>query len=134
MASNVNRSQHYGELQKVVDSLFRNAETSEMQMSAARADSTEDARPANISEKLNISEHTADVLGIAALNASPDPIEPTVTRLQVVMAAEAADLPEDLMRIVNLLPPGSYTRLKLTTQLNSAIGGHAWGQVYGTVS
>lgn len=58
----------------------------------------------------------------------------TVARLQAVLVAEAADLPEDLMRIVNLLPPGDYTRERLTTQLNSAITGHAWGQVYGTVS
>ena len=44
-----------------------------------------------------------------------------------------ADLPDDLAEIVNLLPPGSYTRQRLCDQLNSAIGGHAWGQVYGTV-
>ena len=50
-----------------------------------------------------------------------------------VVAAEAADLPDDLAEIVNLLPPGSYTRQRLCDQLNSAIGGHAWGQVYGTV-
>ena len=47
--------------------------------------------------------------------------------------AEAADLPEELLRIVTLLPPGDYTRARLCTQLNSAIAGHAWGQVYGTV-
>ena len=58
----------------------------------------------------------------------------TITRLQAVLSAEAADLPDDLTRIVNLLPPGDYTRERLTTQLNSAITGHAWGQVYGTVS
>ncbi|WP_165253884.1 hypothetical protein [Adlercreutzia sp. ZJ304] len=58
----------------------------------------------------------------------------TVTRLQTVLAAESSDLPDDLMSIVNLLPPGEYTRERLTTQLNSAIIGHAWGQVYGTVS
>ncbi|WP_080799659.1 hypothetical protein [Arabiibacter massiliensis] len=56
-----------------------------------------------------------------------------VRRLEVVVIAEAADLPDDLMEIVNLLPPGSYTRQRLCDQLNSAIGGHAWGQVYGTV-
>ena len=56
-----------------------------------------------------------------------------VPRLRVVLAAEAADLPEDLLRIVSLLPPGEYTRQQLTDQLNSAITGHAWGQVYGTV-
>ena len=53
-------------------------------------------------------------------------------RLDIVVAAEAADLPDDLAEIVNLLPPGSYTRQRLCDQLNSAIGGHAWGQVYGT--
>ena len=57
----------------------------------------------------------------------------TVERLEVVMAAEASDLPDDLREIVNLLPPGAYTRQRLCDQLNSSIGGHAWGQVYGTV-
>ena len=47
-------------------------------------------------------------------------------RLDIVVAAEAADLPDDLAEIVNLLPPGSYTRQRLCDQLNSAIGGHAW--------
>lgn len=56
-----------------------------------------------------------------------------VDKLDVVLAAEAADIPEELQRIVNMLPPGRYTRSKLAVQLNSAIGGHAWGQVYGTV-
>ena len=56
-----------------------------------------------------------------------------VRRLDVVVAAESGDLPDDLQEIVNLLPPGSYTRERLCDQLNSAIGGHAWGQVYGTV-
>ena len=57
----------------------------------------------------------------------------TVERLEVVIAAEASDLPDDLLEIVNLLPPGEYTRQRLCDQLNSSIGGHAWGQVYGTV-
>lgn len=56
-----------------------------------------------------------------------------VRRLDVEMAAEAGDLPDDLQEIVRLLPPGSYTRRRLCDQLNSSIGGHAWGQVYGTV-
>lgn len=56
-----------------------------------------------------------------------------VGKLEAVMAAEAADLPEELLRIVRMLPPGEYTRSKLCHQLNSAITGHAWGQVYGTV-
>jgi len=57
----------------------------------------------------------------------------TVRRLDVVVTAESSDLPDDLMEIVNLLPPGDYTRQRLCDQLNSSIGGHAWGQVYGTV-
>ncbi len=57
-----------------------------------------------------------------------------VSRLDVIIAAESADLPEDLMRIVSLLPPGDYTRRRLADQINSAITGHAWGQVYGTVT
>lgn len=56
-----------------------------------------------------------------------------VSKLDAVIVAEAADLPEDLMRVVRMLPPGEYTRSKLCHQLNSAITGHAWGQVYGTV-
>lgn len=95
--SNIKRSEHHGELQKVVDALF-----------------AEDDAP-----------YLATVDPDAAFK---------VPRLRVVLAAEAADLPEDLLRIVSLLPPGDYTRQQLTDQLNSAITGHAWGQVYGTVS
>ena len=61
------------------------------------------------------------------------PADYEVRRLDVVIAAEAGDLPSDLLEIVSLLPPGEFTRVRLCDQLNSAIGGHAWGQVYGTV-
>lgn len=57
----------------------------------------------------------------------------SVRRLDVIVVAESADLPDDLAEIISLLPPGNYTRQRLCDQLNSAIGGHAWGQVYGTV-
>ena len=56
-----------------------------------------------------------------------------VRRLDVVMAAESSDLPADLREVINILPPGTYTRERLCAQLNSIISGHAWGQVYGTV-
>lgn len=56
-----------------------------------------------------------------------------VRRLDVVILAEAYDLPRDLMEIIELLPSGTYARTELCVQLNSAIAGHAWGQVYGTV-
>ena len=61
------------------------------------------------------------------------PADFEVRRLDVVLAAESNDLPSDLQEVVGLLPPGNYTRVKLCHQLNSSIGGHAWGQVYGTV-
>lgn len=57
----------------------------------------------------------------------------TVRRLDVVLAGESGDLPAELQEVIALLPPGDYTRKRLCDQLNSAIGGHAWGQVYGTV-
>lgn len=62
-----------------------------------------------------------------------DPGTKRVRRMDVVVIAESFDLPDDLAEIVSLLPPGTYTRQKLCDQMNSAIGGHAWGQVYGTV-
>ena len=52
--------------------------------------------------------------------------------LTVVTAESFSILPDDLDEIIALLP-GTYTRQRLCDQLNSAIGGHAWGQVYGTV-
>ena len=61
------------------------------------------------------------------------PRDYAVRRLDVIVAAEAGDLPADLLEIASLLPPGDYTRQRLCDQLNSSIGGHAWGQVYGTV-
>ena len=78
---------------------------------------------------------------VDALFAQYGDLDPTIAeavgakvrRLDVVVAAEAADLPDELLRIVTLLPPGDYTRQRLCPQLNSAIAGHAWGQVYGTV-
>ena len=61
------------------------------------------------------------------------PRDHEVRRLDVIIAAESNDLPDDLREIVSLLPPGNYTRQRLCDQVNSAIVGHAWGLVYGTV-
>ncbi len=56
-----------------------------------------------------------------------------ISRLDVVLRAEALDLPVDLLGIVELLPPGSYSRQALCDQLNSALKGHGWTGRYGTV-
>lgn len=69
---------------------------------------------------------------VDSLFAGRGPLD-EVRRLDVVLAGEAGDLPADLLEVISLLPPGNYTRQRLCDQLNSSIGGHAWGQVYGTV-
>jgi len=56
-----------------------------------------------------------------------------VSRLDVLILAETFDLTDDLLEIVNLLPPGPYHRQKLCDQLNSSLSGHGWGLYYGTV-
>lgn len=81
----------------------------------------------------NGAQSTPDAKASQSAQGAEEPMPMHVRRLDVVLAAEAADLPDDLLRIVKLLPPGEYTRERLCIQLNSALGGHAWGQVYGTV-
>ena len=49
------------------------------------------------------------------------------------MRAEAYDLCDDLAEVVDLLPSGSFTRVRLCDQLNSILVGHGWAGVYGTV-
>lgn len=59
--------------------------------------------------------------------------EESIRRLDAVMLAEVHDLPTDLLEVVNLLPPGTYTRRRFCDQVNSSIAGHGWGYVYGTI-
>jgi hypothetical protein len=47
--------------------------------------------------------------------------------------AETFDLTGDLLEIITLLPPGTYSRQRLCNQMNSSLSGHGWGMVYGTV-
>jgi hypothetical protein len=56
-----------------------------------------------------------------------------VTRLDVVIRADALDVSPRIREIVDLLPPARYTRPKLCDQLNSAITGHGWARDLGTV-
>lgn len=57
----------------------------------------------------------------------------TVSRLDVIVRAEAMDLSDDVRGLIELLPPGRYKRHRLCDQLNSAIVGHGWGGSLGTV-
>jgi len=56
-----------------------------------------------------------------------------VLRLDFIVRAELADMTDEVLGIVNLLPPGYYTRTRLCDQLNSAITAHGWGRSLGTV-
>ena len=140
--SNIERSEYYGALQRIVDVLFEDAE----EAFAASRESKGTVSDSGASSDLPVlageqdENRFAAVFGVplATLVGGSAPVEeppaaPTVRRLDVVIQAEAADLPDDLVRIVNLIPPGEYTRQRLCDQLNSAITGPAWGQVYGTV-
>lgn len=57
----------------------------------------------------------------------------TVTKLDVLMRAEAFDLCADLAEVIDLLPSATFTRMQLCDQMNSILSGHGWGGVYGTV-
>jgi hypothetical protein len=73
-------------------------------------------------------DHAALTRVIDALYAA----QHSVVRLDVIIRAELADVGEDLLGIVNLLPPGTYSRQRLCDQLNSAITAHGWGRSLGT--
>ena len=73
-------------------------------------------------------DHAALTRVIDALYAA----QRSVARLDVIIRAELADVGEDMLSIVNLLPPGTYSRERLCNQLNSAITAHGWGRSLGT--
>ena len=54
-------------------------------------------------------------------------------RLEVVLEGEVYGLNGELMEVLNLLPPGLYTRDRLCGQINSSLSSHGWGYVYGAV-
>lgn len=56
-----------------------------------------------------------------------------VSRLDVLLRAQTYDLPEVLIEIASNLPPVTYTRQRLASQINSAIVGHGLSRQYGTV-
>lgn len=58
----------------------------------------------------------------------------TVSKIDVEVAAESADLGDDLREVIDLLPAGRYRRARLCDQLNSIVTAHGWGYVYGTVA
>lgn len=61
------------------------------------------------------------------------PDKRTVPRLDILQAAEVMELPDDVLALFALLPPGRYSRARLADQLNSIIVGHGLGASLGTV-
>lgn len=59
--------------------------------------------------------------------------EESIKRVDIVVTAETYGLPPDLQEVVNLLPPGLYSRQRFCDQVNSSLTGHGWGLVYGTI-
>jgi hypothetical protein len=55
------------------------------------------------------------------------------SRMDAVVRAEALDVPEDLLGIIALLPPGTHSRQRMCDQLNSALTAHGWTGRYATV-
>lgn len=87
-------------------------------------------RPENVrSEDYGELQHLVD-----GLFRDKDSRTGTVRRIDVVVQAEQDDLPEDLVEVVGLLPPGTYSRSRLCDQLNSTLAAHGWGRTYGIVS
>ena len=68
---------------------------------------------------------------VESLFGSDEELE--LSRLEIVLQAESADLNKDLLEIISLLPPSRFTRTKLCSQLNSSLSSHGWGYVYGAV-
>lgn len=58
---------------------------------------------------------------------------PQVRRLRVLETAEVMSLPDDVLALFDLLPPGTYSRRRLVDQLNSIIVGHGLGRALGTL-
>lgn len=91
---------------------------------AARGRTTSDGRGRVGDDDRQILQRFVDTLFREALS---------VSRLDAIVRAEALDLPPDLLGIIELLPPGTFGRQGLCDQLNSALKGHGWTGLYGTV-
>lgn len=57
----------------------------------------------------------------------------SLPRMEIISTAETMSLPEDVLAIFGLLPPGDYTRRRLVDQLNSAIVAQGRGYSLGTL-
>ena len=57
----------------------------------------------------------------------------TVSKRDVLTMAEIRDPSDEVLEIVSAIPSGSYRRVALVDQMNSAIAAHGWGSYLGTV-
>lgn len=57
----------------------------------------------------------------------------SVARLEILQTAEVMELPDEVLALFALLPPGRYTRGRLADQFNSIVVGHGLGRTLGTV-
>ena len=55
------------------------------------------------------------------------------SNMDLLMQAQTHDVGDDIMEVVELMPPGRYSRDQMCDQMNSIITAHGWGLTYGTV-
>lgn len=93
-------------------------------------------------------EHTRNTTRTAPRDVSAQPVaegdlqrlvdslfehEKRVDRLDAQVLAETYDLDDEELGVVEALPPGTYTRGRLTDQLNSILTARGLGATLGTV-
>ena len=61
-------------------------------------------------------------------------VGPSVTRFEVVSCSDSFDLPSELREVVEALPPGAYTRIRLCINLNSILSARCLTREFGTVA
>ncbi len=57
----------------------------------------------------------------------------TASNMDLLMQAQTHDVGDDIMEVVELMPPGRYSRDQMCDQMNSIVTAHGWGLTYGTV-
>lgn len=57
----------------------------------------------------------------------------SIRSMDLLVQAELSDVSPELMEVVEMLPPGPYTRRQLCDQLNSILVAHGWSNSLGVV-
>ncbi len=86
-----------------------------------------------VAEAINTNMHSAPTNGLQRMIDTLFEESKQVSQMDVLLLAESYDLSDELQEVIELLPPGNYTRLRMCDQLNSIITAHGWGMTLGTL-